>query len=227
MVSAVVLAGGSGSRMNSKVAKQFIEIAGKPLIYYALKCFEDSVVDEVIFVTREEDIEYCKSEIINKYGFKKVKKIVAGGKNRYDSVYNGIVATDDNCDIVMIHDGARPFITDRMIKDSIAEAREYSAVTVAVPVKDTIKIVDENGFSVSTPDRRTLYQIQTPQTFKKEMLVQAYNIMYESGDTDITDDTMIIERYINKKVKIIEGSYTNIKVTTSEDIDVAEAITTR
>ena len=227
MVSAVVLAGGSGSRMNSKVAKQFIEIAGKPLIYYALKCFEDSVVDEVIFVTREEDIEYCKSEIINKYGFEKVKKIVAGGKNRYDSVYNGIVATDDNCDIVMIHDGARPFITDRMIKDSIAEAREYSAVTVAVPVKDTIKIVDENGFSVSTPDRRTLYQIQTPQTFKKEMLVQAYNIMYESGDTDITDDTMIIERYINKKVKIIEGSYTNIKVTTSEDIDVAEAITTR
>ena len=224
MVSAIVLAAGSGSRMRSKTAKQFISVGEYPLIYYALKTFEASIVDEIIVVTRKEDIEYLKKEIVERYHFTKVRRIVAGGKERYDSVEYGIKACDKRNKIIMIHDGARPFITNKMILDSISATRRYKACTVAVPVKDTIKVVDNAGFGVSTPDRSTLYQIQTPQTFDRDLLLEAYDRLRASGDRDITDDTMIVERYIDQKVKIIEGSYENIKVTTPEDLLVATAL---
>lgn len=224
MVSAIVLAAGSGSRMRLKTAKQFISVGGNPLIYYALKTFEASIVDEIIVVTRKEDIDYFKKEIIEKYHFTKVRKVVAGGKERYDSVERGIAAADKRNKIIMIHDGARPFITNSMILDSISSARRYKACTVAMPVKDTIKVVDKDGFGESTPDRSTLYQIQTPQTFDRDLLSEAYERLRASGDKDITDDTMIVERYLDQKVKMIEGSYENIKVTTPEDIIIAEAI---
>lgn len=224
MVSAIVLAAGSGSRMKSKTAKQFIQVGEYPLIYYALKTFEASIVDEIIVVTRKEDIEYFKKEIVEKYHFSKVRKVVAGGKERYDSVEKGIIAADKRNKIVMIHDGARPFITNKMILDSISETRRCKACTVAVPVKDTIKVVDKDGFGVSTPDRSTLYQIQTPQTFDRGILLEAYERLRASGDKDITDDTMIVERYLDHKVKTIEGSYENIKVTTPEDILIASAL---
>lgn len=233
MISAIVLAGGNGSRMKkdlkTDIPKQFIPIKDKPLIFFALDVFCNSQVDEVILVTRECDIDYCKEEIIEKYNLTKVRAVVAGGANRYDSVYNGIKATttEDENDIILIHDGARPFVTKEMIDESVESAKEYGACTVAVTVKDTIKVVDNEMFGVSTPDRRTLYQIQTPQTFKREIIEAAYVKMYVSGDTDITDDTMIVERYLGKKIKIIPGSYKNIKVTTGEDIVVAEALTTR
>lgn len=224
MVSAIVLAAGSGSRMRLKTAKQFISVGEYPLIYYALKTFEASIVDEIIVVTRKEDIEYLKKEIVERYHFTKVRRIVAGGKERYDSVENGIKACDKRNKIIMIHDGARPFITNKMILDSISATRRYKACTVAVPVKDTIKVVDKAGFGVSTPDRSALYQIQTPQTFDRDLLLEAYDRLRASGDRDITDDTMIVERYIDQKVKIIEGSYENIKVTTPEDLLVAKAL---
>lgn len=224
MVTAIVLAAGSGSRMNQKKEKQFLLLDGKPLLYYSLKTFEASIVDEIILVTKEKDIEYCRTEIVEKYGFSKVKKIVPGGKERYDSVQKGIKASDRRHKTVMIHDAARPFVTNRMILDSISAARRYKACTVAVPVKDTIKVVDDYGFGEETPDRSKLYQIQTPQTFDREVITEAYSRLRISGDKDITDDTMIVERYLNQKVKMVEGSYRNIKVTTPEDMIFAEAI---
>ncbi len=222
MVSAIVLAAGKGSRMKSDKAKQFMEINGKPMLYYSLKVFDASVVDEIVLVTRSSDIDYVREEIVEKYGFQKVRRIVSGGKERFNSVNNGIKACDKRNMIIMIHDAARPCISNRMILDSISAARRYKACTVAMPVKDTIKVVDEDGFAVDTPDRRTLYQIQTPQTFDRKTLEEAYERLRISGDTDITDDTMIVERYLDISSKMIEGSYENIKVTTPEDIAIAE-----
>ena len=224
MVSAIVLAAGSGSRMNQKKEKQFLLLDGKPVLYYSLKTFEASIVAEIILVTKEKDIDYCREEIVEKYGFTKVKKIVSGGKERYDSVQKGMKAADKRNNIIMIHDAARPFVTNRMILDSISAARRYKACTVAVPVKDTIKVVDEYEFGVETPDRSTLYIIQTPQTFDRKLLREAYDRLRISGDKDITDDTMIVERYLDQRVKMVEGSYKNIKITTPEDMPVAEAL---
>ncbi len=222
MVTAIVLAAGKGSRMKTKTAKQFLNICGKPLIYYALKTFQESSVDEIVLVTGEEDISYCKTYIIEENHFIKVKKIVAGGENRFDSVYNGIKAADEKSDIIMIHDGARPFVSCEIIEKCIEETKKYKACTVAVPVKDTIKVVDKDMMGINTPDRSRLYQIQTPQTFERKLIEDAYAKMYESGDKDITDDTMIVERYAGKTVKVLEGSYKNIKVTTKEDLLIAE-----
>lgn len=222
MVSVILLAAGKGSRMKSDKAKQFLEINGKPLLYYSLRTFDASVVDEIILVTRSGDIDYVREEIVEKYGFHKVKKIIPGGKERFNSVNKGLKVCDKRNKIIMIHDCARPCVTNRMILDSISGARRYKAVTIAMPVKDTIKVVNEEGFGVETPDRRTLYQIQTPQTFDRKLLEEAYERLRLSGDTDITDDTMIVERYLDVRSKMIEGSYENIKVTTPEDIEIAE-----
>ena len=222
MVSAIILAAGSGSRMKSDKAKQFLEINGKPLMYYSIKVFDASVVDEIILVTRGQDIDYVRQEIVEKYDFHKVRKIIPGGKERFESVNKGIKACDKRNKIIMIHDAARPCVTNRMILDSISGARRYKACTVAVPAKDTIKIVDENEFGVETPDRKRVYQIQTPQTFDRGLLLEAYERLRISGDSDITDDTMIVERYMDVHSKMIEGSYENIKVTTPEDIRLAE-----
>ena len=224
MVSAIVLAGGSGSRMKSDKAKQFIEVDGKPLIYYALKTFEASVVDEIILVTRQQDIPFMREEIVKKFSFNKVRRIVAGGKERYDSVENGIKACDKRNQIIMIHDGARPFGTNAMILSSISAARRYKACTVGMPVKDTIKVVDAEGFGIDTPDRSSLYMIQTPQTFDRSVIQEAYSRMRADSKGNVTDDTMLVEKYLDQKVKVIEGSYSNIKITTPDDIPLAEAI---
>ena len=224
MVSAIVLAAGRGSRMKSKEAKQFIEINGYPLLYYSLKVFDASIVDEIILVTGANDIDYVRENIVEKYGFNKVRRIVAGGKERFNSVSRGLKACDRRNKIIMIHDAARPCVTNSMIMNSISGARRYKACTVGMPVKDTIKIVDEEGFGIETPDRNTLYQIQTPQTFTRDVIMEAYDRLRQSSDTDITDDTMIVERYLDIKSKIIEGSYENIKVTTPEDIELAEML---
>lgn len=224
MVVAIVLAGGKGSRMNSDVAKQYMKICEKEIIYYCLEAFDKSeLIDSIVLVCGENDLSYCKNDIVDKYNIKKVKTIVAGGKERYDSVYKGLCAIDEKYrDIVMIHDGARPFVTGEMIKASVEAVREYGACTVGVPVKDTIKIVDENGFGVATPDRRTLYQIQTPQTFYYDDIIKAYRQMYNDENHNITDDTMLLEQYIGVRSKVIPGSYENLKITTLSDLEIAE-----
>ena len=225
-ISAIVLAAGSGSRMQSSKKKQFMEIKGKPLVWYSLFAFEKYGVDEIILVTGSEDIDFCKKEIVEKYNFTKVKDIVAGGKERYESVYNGLKHISG--DIVLIHDGARPVLTNEIIERGINGAIKDNACVVGVPVKDTIKIVNENNEVVDTPNRNTLWITQTPQCFKTTMIKEAYRA-YEkvfAPGTDrsrITDDAMVMEQFGHAKVKFIEGDYKNIKVTTPEDISVVES----
>lgn len=223
MISAVIVAGGKGKRMGIDINKQYIKIGGKEILARTIETFnaiED--IDEIIVVSPEEEIQYCLDSIINAYGFEKVKKVVKGGKERQDSVYNGLKACSEKTDIVLIHDGARPFASKEIILKSINEARKNGACAVAMPMKDTIKIVDENQFVIDTPDRRKLYAVQTPQTFKYDLIVSAHNKALNEK-IEATDDTMLVE-YIGGKVKIIEGSYLNIKITTQEDLIFAEAI---
>lgn len=219
-VTAIVLAAGTGSRMQSKKKKQFMEIKGKPILWYSLFQFQKSPVNEVILVTGEEDIEYCKKEIVEKYGFTKVTQIVPGGKERYNSVYNGLQKVTG--DIVLVHDGARPMITGKTIEDTIAAVKEYHACVVGVPVKDTIKKVSERKV-VETPDRTSLWITQTPQGFFTEMLKQSYEKMMREEGVAVTDDAMVVEQYGKQSVYFVEGDYKNIKVTTPEDIVIAEA----
>ena len=219
--AAIVLAAGKGKRMQSDIAKQFLTLDNKPVVYYSLKAFQDAGVKEMILVTGSESIEYCRNEIVDKYQLTNVTAIIAGGKERYDSVYNGIKAVKD-AEIVMIHDGARPFITQQMIYQSYETAKKEKACVVAVPVKDTIKVVDSNHVAVSTPERSTLWQIQTPQTFQYNIVKNAYEKMQETKDSNITDDAMVVERYGSEQIKIIQGDYRNIKITTPEDLDIAE-----
>ncbi len=220
-VTAIVLAAGRGSRMKSDIQKQFMLLGDYPVVYYSLRTFNESDVDDIILVTGEHDIEYCKQEIVGKYKISKVSKVIAGGKERYDSVRCALLAAKDS-KYVIIHDGARPFVTKEMIDSSIANVKKYGACTIAVPVKDTIKIVDEDNFGIDTPDRKYVYQIQTPQSFDKELLLSCYKKLNELSETNITDDTMLVEMLSGTKTKILEGAYTNIKITTPEDIKIAK-----
>lgn len=224
-ITAIVLAAGSGSRMKSKTKKQFMEIKGKPVIWYSLFEFEKSRVDEIILVTGKEDIDYWKKEIVEKYNLKKIKNVVAGGSERYESVYNGLKEVTGN--IVLIHDGARPLINNEIIERSIEGAIKSDACVVGVPVKDTIKRANKEGYIIDTPNRSELWITQTPQSFKTDLVKMAYKKMkeeLEKGNTtlNITDDAMVVEEFTTKQVRFVQGDYKNIKVTTPEDIDIAE-----
>lgn len=220
--TAIVLSGGSGKRMNSDIHKQYLLVDGKPIIYYSLKAFEDSEVQEIVLVVGAGEIEYCKREIIDKYNLKKVTKIVEGGKERYHSVFEGLKAIEKT-DYVMIHDGARPFLNQDIIKRAMQAVKVYEACVVGMPVKDTIKIADDEGYAKETPERKKVWMIQTPQSFAYELIYNAYRQMLENENELITDDAMVVESMTDKKVKLIEGSYKNIKITTPEDLLIAEA----
>ncbi len=231
--AAIILAGGRGSRMQSEIPKQYMKIDGRPVIYYALEAFSESSVDEIVLITGNACIDgmdektYCIEKIIKPYKFDKVIIVTEGGKERYNSVYNGLEALkiqDKAPDYVLIHDGARACITTELIEKCICDAKRYKACVAAVPVKDTIKISDENGYAVSTPDRNTLWQIQTPQSFEYELITDAYEKMIkDSARGNITDDAMVVEKYTSVRVKLTESSYENIKITTPDDIITAES----
>ena len=218
--AAIVLAAGSGKRMNSQVHKQYLIIQDRPVLYYSLKAFEDSAVDEIVLVVGKGEEEFCRREIVDKYGISKVKAIVEGGKERYHSVFEGLKQTSD-ADYVLIHDGARPFVNQDIIRRCMQEVQKYQACVVGMPVKDTIKIADEGGYAKQTPDRKNVWMIQTPQTFSYALINEAYEEMLKTEDTAITDDAMVLERIKGKKSKLIEGSYRNIKITTPEDLLIA------
>ncbi len=218
--AAIVLAAGSGKRMNSQVHKQYLIIQDRPVLYYSLKEFEDSAVDEIVLVVGKGEEEFCRREIVDKYGISKVKAIVEGGKERYHSVFEGLKQTSD-ADYVLIHDGARPFVNQDIIRRCMQEVQKYQACVVGMPVKDTIKIADEGGYAKQTPDRKNVWMIQTPQTFSYALIYEAYEEMLKTEDTAITDDAMVLERIKGKKSKLIEGSYRNIKITTPEDLLIA------
>lgn len=218
--TAIVLAAGSGKRMNSKVHKQYLIIQDRPVLYYSLKAFEDSAVDEIVLVVGKGEEKFCRKEIVDKYGISKVKAIVEGGKERYHSVFEGLKQTSD-ADYVLIHDGARPFVNQDIIRRCMQEVQKYQACVVGMPVKDTIKIADEEGYAKQTPDRKNVWMIQTPQTFSYALIYEAYEEMLKTEDTAITDDAMVLERIKGKKSKLIEGSNRNIKITTPEDLLIA------
>lgn len=226
---AIVLAAGSGSRMQTDVKKQYIDINGKPVLYYSLKTFQDSFVDEIVLVTAKEDMEYCKMEIVQKYGFSKVHCVVSGGAERYNSVMNGLRMIKEDCDYVYIHDGARPFVDHEMLYRLQQNVEEFETAVAAVSSKDTVKTVDSENFVISTPNRKSIWLIQTPQVFKFSLLCEAYERMsslrqnIEIEGIKITDDAMVVENFTNVKVKLVEGSYMNIKITTPEDLLTADA----
>ena len=225
--TAIVLAGGSGKRMNSDVKKQFLQIHEKPLLYYALKAFEDSFIDSIILVASEEDMEHCQKEIVEKYHFHKVEKIVSGGKERYHSVANGVLAAEE-CDYIFIHDGARPFVTQEMLERLLEAVKKTNACVAGMPVKDTIKIANAERYIETTPKRDLVWMIQTPQVFSYDLISKAYTTLLKEEHSliekgiSITDDAMVVETLLGEKVKLVEGSYKNIKITTPEDISIAE-----
>lgn len=227
-IAAVCLAAGQGKRMESKVQKQYLLIQDKPVLYYSLKAFQDSPVEEVVLVVGAGEEEYCQKEIVEKYEFKKVKAIVAGGKERYHSVYHGLQAVRE-ADYVLIHDGARPFLTQEIIERCVEGAKEYRACVAGMPVKDTIKLADSEGNIESTPERSRVWMIQTPQSFEYSLIKDAYTTLIEQENKGIktsipvTDDAMVIEYFLNQKVHLVYGSYENIKITTPEDMRIAEA----
>lgn len=221
--TAIVLAAGQGKRMQSKIQKQFLEIQGHPVLYYSLHCFQEcSEINEIILVTGEESISYCKEEIVKKYGFTKVSDVICGGKERYDSVYAGLCACSD-CEYVLIHDGARPFITQEMILRGLDKAKETGASVIGMPSKDTVKLADAQGFVRETPQRDRVWTIQTPQIFLYSLIKSAHESIRKKDMSDITDDAMVVEQESGIKVALTEGSYRNIKITTPEDLYIAEA----
>lgn len=226
--TAIVLAAGQGKRMNSKVHKQYLLIQGKPVIYYTLNCLEKSFIDNIVLVVGAGEETYCKREIVEKYAFQKVKTIVPGGKERYHSVYEGLKAITWENDMVYIHDGARPFLTEDMLQRAYEATAANGACVLGMPVKDTVKIADECGFVKETPDRAGVWQIQTPQVFRHDVIMPCYEKLIEQEaelqqkGIRITDDAMVVEYFGNIQIKLVEGSYKNMKITTPEDLDIAE-----
>lgn len=268
--TAVILAGGSGSRMKSGVAKQYMLLKGKPLLWYSLQAVQQSqIIDDCILVagngenTAEAEavstLEYVRSEIVDKYGFTKVAAIIPGGEERCWSVENAMALLRSleweewaDCEsYVFIHDSARPFLTEDILKRTYEAVQQYHACVAAMPSKDTVKLADDDAFAISTPDRSKVWTIQTPQVFERTLITGAYeclrhqyrNVSAEpstllAGDilasfsTDpeqppVTDDASVVERFTDVRVKLVEGSYQNIKITTPEDIKVAEAFLTQ
>lgn len=219
--TAIILAAGQGKRMNSSLQKQYMLLKEKPVLYYSLKAFQMSEIDEIILVVGAGEIEYCKSEIVDRYNFSKVVKIIEGGRERYHSVYNGISAISDT-NYVYIHDGARPFVTEDIIKDVTDNVMEYKACVVGMPVKDTIKIATPDGFVADTPNRNLIWQIQTPQVFEYKLIKKAYEKLMDTPCENITDDAMVVETMMSHSIKLVKGDYCNIKITTPEDIALAE-----
>lgn len=223
---AIVLAGGRGNRMGSDIPKQYIELDGYPVLYYSLKAFQEfDKVKSIVLVTLADDIEYCRREIVDKYNLTKVDKIVSGGSERYASVANGLDTIIEENGFVFIHDGARACIDKATLERLYDDAREYGSAVAGVTSKDTVRISDNCGMAVSTPDRDNVWIIQTPQVFSIKDIKKAYSEMMKSGQcSGITDDAMVMERFGSVKIRLTQASYANIKVTTPDDLYVAENI---
>lgn len=248
LTTAIVLAAGRGKRMNSRVQKQYLSLGGRPVLYYSLKAFQDSSVDEIILVTGREEMDYVRSEIVERYGFTKIRAVVAGGRERYHSVFCGLQAAKalgkesrwapeleaagGDCGgqehYCLIHDGARPFLTEDILTRVLDSVMRDKACIVGMPVKDTIKLADGEGFAEATPPRSRVWMIQTPQAFSFELIYNAYAELIErereltASGVQITDDAGVVELLTDTRVRLVEGSYENIKITTPEDLKIAE-----
>lgn len=220
--TAIVLAAGRGSRMGTALPKQYLMLCGKPVLYYSLMAFQRSgVIDDIILVAESGREEYCKKEIVEKYGFTKVGAVAAGGAQRYDSVSSGLRFLPDE-GYVFIHDGARPFVSPDMIERAFESVRKTKACVVAMPSKDTVKIADGCGNIEYTPERGRVWIAQTPQVFENRLIKEAYARLMRSPQIKATDDAMAVELMTDYKVALVQGSYENIKITTPEDLRAAQ-----
>lgn len=229
--TAVVLAAGKGTRMGTSVAKQYLKIGGHPVAAYALEAFERSpLIDDIVLMTGEGQQEYCERELVQHYGWKKVKKICVGGRERYESVWKAIEILQKDSEIgnragyVFIHDGARPFLTEEIIGRTWQAVEKYQACVAGMPVKDTIKLTDREGNIVQSPDRSLVWQAQTPQVFSVPLIAEAFRRLMQKDPSGITDDAMVVESQMGVTVRMVDGSYQNIKITTPEDLGIAESI---
>jgi 2-C-methyl-D-erythritol 4-phosphate cytidylyltransferase len=214
---AIIVSAGRGHRLKEASKKQFLPLAGKPILAHTLDRFETSpLIRSIVLVVGEEDLDYCSKEIVEQYRFQKITQIIPGGKERQDSVRNGLQALARDTEIVVIHDGVRPFVTREMVEESIRGAKRLGAVVLAMPVTDTVKTANTDGIVLKTLDRESLWQIQTPQAFQAEMIREAYRRATEDGFVG-TDDASLVER-LGTRVHILPGSYSNIKITTREDL---------
>lgn len=219
---AIIPAAGTGSRMQAGVNKQYLLLAGRPILFHTLALFAAHPrIDRICIVVPAGEIDYCRSEIVERYGLAKVSAIIAGGPTRQDSVANGLLgcnATDN--DLVIVHDGARPMLGVVDLDALLDAAAKSGAATLGVPVKDTIKQV-QDGVIVATPERSSLWQVQTPQVFRYELLLAAHRQAHADGFAG-TDEAMLVER-LQHPVTMVAGSYRNIKITTPEDLTIASA----
>lgn len=223
-ITAIILSAGVGRRMKSNIPKQYLDLCGKPVIAWSIGAFENSrFIDDIILVAGKDDLNFCKAEIVEKYRFRKVRRIVPGGCERGDSVLCGLRAADADTKYVLIHDGARPLVDEDTIERAVEGARKYRAAVVGIPAKDTIKVVDREEFVTSTPARSSLRVIQTPQAFAYDLILKSYEKVIEDG-IRITDDAMAAEYAGHVRVKIVEGDVRNLKITTKEDIDTARML---
>lgn len=222
-ISTIIVAAGSGKRMKSNISKQFLKIDNKSILTHTIDKFQNNeFIDEIILVLKDTDVEYCRNNIVNKYKLNKVKKLVVGGRERYNSVHEGLKNVSKKCDIVLIHDGARPNVSQEIIQRSIMETIKHKACVIGVPVINTIKIVNENDEITSTPQRKSIWNAQTPQCFEYKLILDAYNKAL-NNEIEFTDDSMLMEK-LGYKVKMVMGDYNNIKITVPQDIKLVKAI---
>ncbi len=222
-VSAVIAAGGSGTRMQASGNKVYLTVDGLPILAHTLKVFDKcDLINEIVVVVSPEELDYCSIRVLNPLGLSKPVTITAGGKERQDSVSCGLKETSANCDFVVVHDGARPLLTLGLLESVIREAMDWGGAIAAVPVKDTIKFSDNQGFVAGTPERDRLWSAQTPQAFRKDILVEAYELAGAQGISG-TDDSFLVEQ-MDCRVKLVYGDYENIKITTPEDLNLADVI---
>lgn len=219
--TAVIVAAGKGKRMGTEISKQFLPLGGKEILAHTVQKFEKATnIRDIVLVTGVDSLQDVQ-EMAQEYGWEKIVSIVAGGKERQDSVWNGLQQVAVDTEIILIHDGVRPFVTEDILNGSIETALEMGGCVAGVPAKDTIKVCDGENIAIATPDRSALWQIQTPQTFRKERIVKAYEQAKEDGFVG-TDDASFAE-HCGYPVKVIMGSYRNIKITTKEDLIIGEA----
>lgn len=221
---AVVPAAGVGKRMGMTVKKQFIRLKGREILVRTLEALADvPAIEGILVMVSREDMDVCQT-LLQKYHIEKVKKVLLGGNTRQESVFKGLSALPKDCTLVVIHDGARPLVTREQIESTIETAKKYGGALLAVPVKDTVKIADAKGFVEDTPARAQLWNAQTPQTFRYPDILEGHRHAVVMGDYTCTDDSQVVERYLDLPVKIVQGSYDNIKITTPEDLSVGERI---
>ncbi len=233
--TAVVLSAGQGKRMGTSMQKQYIELQRKPVITHTLSAFQDSdIIDDVILVVGAGQEKYVREEIVQRNHFTKVREMVPGGEERYASVWCGLKAFRDGgyCDgypenYIFIHDGARPFVSEEILERAYETVCVHRACVAGMPSKDTVKLVDDGLLAVSTPQRKYVWAVQTPQVFEASLIIEAYSRLMREEYINVTDDAMVVEQMMDIPVKLFEGSYENIKITTPEDLDIARLFLSR